>query len=200
MDASDFLPSETTINDVMSSVVKSVTDIFMPPPQRTAQVPAPAPGFSFNPATWGLTTWLLVGGLVFILARQRTRHNPHVSAKALAWRRRQRHGSIMKPSTFAAIERRAARGGSRDPSAVAGAAYWRTVGARYRESHNPFPASGMVLNPRHRRRSVRHGSPIRFHGAFADAGKAEARAARLGGIVRLMTVRGQRRYSVITAA
>ena len=50
----------------------------------------------------------------------------------LAWRRKQKPGAIMKPSTFRKIERKAAASGKyRSPKRVAGAAYWKTVASRY---------------------------------------------------------------------
>lgn len=57
---------------------------------------------------------------------------PRISKRVLTFRERQRRGAIMHPSTFAEIEREAAAGGARDPRAVAGAAYWKTLAARYR--------------------------------------------------------------------
>jgi len=57
-----------------------------------------------------------------------------VPEKILAWRRRQKPGKIMKPSTFKEIERKAREAGYDDPKAVAGAAYWKTVKAKYRET------------------------------------------------------------------
>jgi len=59
-----------------------------------------------------------------------------ISRRVLKYRERQRRGAVMRPSTFAAIERRAAAGGAYDPAAVAGAAYWKTLAAKYRG--NPF--------------------------------------------------------------
>lgn len=55
-----------------------------------------------------------------------------IAKRVLAFRERQRPGKIMRPSTFEEIEREAASGGARDPGAVAGAAYWKTLAARYR--------------------------------------------------------------------
>jgi hypothetical protein len=52
----------------------------------------------------------------------------------LKWRSRQKRGSIMKPSTFKSIERKAAKSGSKNPRAVAGAAYWRAAEAKYKKS------------------------------------------------------------------
>ena len=49
----------------------------------------------------------------------------------LKWRARQKPGHIMKPSTFRKI---AESKGVRNPSAVAGAAYWNAVKAGYKES------------------------------------------------------------------
>jgi hypothetical protein len=57
-----------------------------------------------------------------------------VPEKVLAWRRKQKRGAIMKPSTFKEIERKAREAGYDDPKAVAGAAYWRTVKAKYRKA------------------------------------------------------------------
>lgn len=57
-----------------------------------------------------------------------------IPKKVLPWRRRQREGSIMKPSTFEEIRRKAAASGEyEDPTAVAGKAYWMTVRKKYRE-------------------------------------------------------------------
>jgi hypothetical protein len=57
-----------------------------------------------------------------------------VPEKILAWRRRQKPGKIMKPSTFKEIERKAREAGYDDPKAVAGAAYWRTVKAKHKKA------------------------------------------------------------------
>ena len=54
-----------------------------------------------------------------------------ISEKLLKWRRRQKRGAIMKPSTFMEIKRDAAAKGADDPEAVAGAAYWKTARAKY---------------------------------------------------------------------
>lgn len=50
------------------------------------------------------------------------------------WRRNQKRGAIMKPSTFKSIEAKAAASGATNPEAVAGAAYWRTAKAKYEKS------------------------------------------------------------------
>lgn len=52
----------------------------------------------------------------------------------LDWRRRQKPGAIMKPSTFERIKRQAAARGADNPEAVAGAAYWKTAKAKYRRA------------------------------------------------------------------
>jgi len=57
-----------------------------------------------------------------------------ISKKLLKWRRKQKRGAIMKPSTFAAIEKKAAAGGATNPAAVAGKAYWKTAKAKYRKA------------------------------------------------------------------
>ena len=54
-----------------------------------------------------------------------------VSKHLLQWRKNQKRGAIMKPSTFARIERSASARGARDPEKVAGAAYWKTAKAKY---------------------------------------------------------------------
>ena len=53
--------------------------------------------------------------------------------KLLAWRKRQKPGAIMKPSTFKTIERKAAARGYSNPEAVAGRAYWTTAKAKFRK-------------------------------------------------------------------
>lgn len=51
-----------------------------------------------------------------------------------AWRAKQKPGAIMKPSTFKKVEKKAAASGATSPEKVAGAAYWKTARAKYRES------------------------------------------------------------------
>jgi len=53
--------------------------------------------------------------------------------KIKKWRRKQKRGAIMKPSTFQKIVQKAREAGYDDPEAVAGRAYWNTVEAKYRE-------------------------------------------------------------------
>ena len=54
----------------------------------------------------------------------------------LAWRRRQKRGAVMKPSTFRKIVRKARRKyGIKRAKKIAGAAYWRTARAKYRKRH-----------------------------------------------------------------
>jgi hypothetical protein len=55
-----------------------------------------------------------------------------IPLKVRKWRRRQKEGAIMKPSTFEEIKRKAAAGGATNPADVAGAAYWNTVRKMYR--------------------------------------------------------------------
>jgi len=57
-----------------------------------------------------------------------------VNPKLLRWRKRLKRGAIMKPSTFAAIEKKAAASGATNPKAVAGKAYWKTAKAKYRKA------------------------------------------------------------------
>ena len=54
-------------------------------------------------------------------------------AGMLAWRSRQKTGAIMSPGKFEEIERKAEAGGARNAAKVAGAAYWATVKAKYKE-------------------------------------------------------------------
>lgn len=57
-----------------------------------------------------------------------------VESKALLkWRSKKGKGEIMKPSTFEKIKESAARGGARNPEAVAGKAYWETARAKFKE-------------------------------------------------------------------
>jgi hypothetical protein len=56
------------------------------------------------------------------------------SKKLLKWRKKQPEGTIMDPSTFEEIKKKAAATGATDPEAVAGAAYWKTAKAKYKES------------------------------------------------------------------
>ena len=70
----------------------------------------------------------------------RGKPKPRKGDDMLDWRSRQKPGSIMKPSTFESIVRSAAARGATNPEAVAGAAYWKTVKAKYKESkkhHSP---------------------------------------------------------------
>lgn len=57
-----------------------------------------------------------------------------VSPGLKKWRKRQKPGAIMKPSTFKKIEKSAAAAGATDPAKVAGAAYWKTAKAKYNEA------------------------------------------------------------------
>jgi len=57
-----------------------------------------------------------------------------IAKRILAWRRKKSPGAIMKPETFEEIKGKAeAKGKYRSPTAVAGAAYWQTVRAKWRE-------------------------------------------------------------------
>ena len=58
----------------------------------------------------------------------------HIKEKILKWRSHQEKGSIMKPETFKEIEKEGDKEyGKGHGSAVAGAAYWKTVKAKYKE-------------------------------------------------------------------
>lgn len=65
-----------------------------------------------------------------------------IARRVLDFRERLRRGSVMRPSTFAEIERSAAASGATDPQKVAGAAYWKTLGARFREARERNPREG----------------------------------------------------------
>ena len=54
--------------------------------------------------------------------------------KERRWRKKQKRGEIMRPSTFIEIERKAAREGATDPRAVAGRAYWNVERSKYKRS------------------------------------------------------------------
>lgn len=77
----------------------------------------------------------------------RGRPKPRKGEGMLAWRSRQKPGAIMEPSTFASIEKKAAAGGARSPEAVAGAAYWATAKAKYKEKHHSCPTNPKFDNP-----------------------------------------------------
>jgi hypothetical protein len=69
-----------------------------------------------------------------------------IPEKVLAWRERQRKGSIMKPATFRGIKRKAARGGYAIPSAVGGKAYWVTVLRKYLDEFQGDKTAMRTLN------------------------------------------------------
>lgn len=54
-----------------------------------------------------------------------------IPEKVLAWRETKRRGTIMHPTTFRAIKRKAAKAGYLIPSAVGGKAYWITTLRKY---------------------------------------------------------------------
>jgi len=60
-----------------------------------------------------------------------------VSRKKRTWRRQQKRGAIMQPSTFKRIKEEAKRRygvGEERAKRIAGKAYWRTVESKYRKS------------------------------------------------------------------
>lgn len=65
---------------------------------------------------------------------KRRKKNIKIPAKMLAWREKQKHGSVMRPSTFKKIEQKAKKAGYMFPKAVAGSAYWKTLRAKYRDA------------------------------------------------------------------
>ena len=54
-----------------------------------------------------------------------------IGESVLKWRRKQKRGAIMKPSTFRRIESDATAKGAENPKKVAGAAYWKTVRSKF---------------------------------------------------------------------
>jgi hypothetical protein len=103
-----------------------------------------------------------------------------ISRRVLKYRERQRRGAVMRPSTFAAIERRAAAGGAYDPEAVAGAAYWKTLAAKYRG--NPYPVrfikpsdADYLINLYHLARTALAGEPSGRYERMLWASKAFAK-------------------------
>lgn len=68
----------------------------------------------------------------------RGKPKPRKGKGLLAWRSRQKRGAIMKLSTFEKIKRKATAAGATNPEAVAGAAYWATAKAKFREKGKGF--------------------------------------------------------------
>jgi hypothetical protein len=61
-----------------------------------------------------------------------------VPSKVKQWRSHQRRGSIMKAKTFKEIEHKAMKEyhiGKKRAAAVASAAYWKSVRAKFKETH-----------------------------------------------------------------
>lgn len=60
-----------------------------------------------------------------------------IPKKVLKWREKQKRGAIMKPSTFESIKEGAAKkyGSEERGKEAAGAAYYKTLMAKYHESH-----------------------------------------------------------------
>jgi len=56
-----------------------------------------------------------------------------IARRLLEWRKKQKRGAIMEPSTFKSIKRKAKKEGYDDPEAVAGAAYWRAARKKFAE-------------------------------------------------------------------
>lgn len=77
----------------------------------------------------------------------RGKPKPRKGKGMLAWRSRQKPGAIMTPEKFEKIKRKAAAGGARSPESVAGAAYWKTAKAKYREKHHSSPIHEKFSNP-----------------------------------------------------
>ena len=65
------------------------------------------------------------------MARKSTKKT---SAGLRKWRRKQKPGAIMKPSTFKKIESKAKKAGATNPEAVAGSQYWKIARTKYRKS------------------------------------------------------------------
>jgi len=67
--------------------------------------------------------------------------------KLLRWRERQRPGAIMRPATFERIVRQIMRRygfGRERAEKIAGAAYWQTVRAKYRERRRGSPVARAI--------------------------------------------------------
>lgn len=66
--------------------------------------------------------------------------------KLLRWRKRQKKGAIMEPETFEEIKRKAAASKkTRDAKKVAGAAYWKTAKAKFRERKKKYRKIKLAL-------------------------------------------------------
>lgn len=64
--------------------------------------------------------------------RRTERKGRKIPRAMLEYRERAGRGKIMRPETFEEIKRKAAASGATDPEAVAGAAYWKTLRAKFR--------------------------------------------------------------------
>ncbi len=60
-----------------------------------------------------------------------------IPKKVLKWREKQPTGAIMSPEKFESIKKGAAKGGAKDPEAVAGSQYWDDVRKKYAATHCP---------------------------------------------------------------
>lgn len=74
--------------------------------------------------------------------------NPEIPEEVLEFREKVPKGKIMKPSTFKAIEKKAKRGKYKKPRAVAGAAYWKTVKAKYRQALHDYVVKEILRGDR----------------------------------------------------
>lgn len=72
---------------------------------------------------------------------------PRAGKGLAAWRSRQKRGAIMEPSTFQEIKKKAAARGARSSEDVAGAAYWKTAKAKFKEKHHSPPIHDKYSNP-----------------------------------------------------
>ncbi len=78
-----------------------------------------------------------------------------IPERVLAWRERQRRGSVMRPKTFKRIKGKARRTGYRTPSAVAGKAYHVTLLSKYLDSHpGDVGVQGLLSKLVRRRRRI----------------------------------------------
>lgn len=78
-----------------------------------------------------------------------------IPERVLAWRERQRRGSIMRPKTFKRIKGKAKRTGYRIPSAVAGKAYNVTLLSKYLDTHPKDVGVKILLSKLVKRRGKR---------------------------------------------
>lgn len=176
---------DDTLNSVLSGAMAGISNMLNPPLAstnivQTTAYPTMTPAFSWlNPSTWTMTTWLLVGGGIFLLTGGFKR-NPIGSVLLENPRRRRRRSHRRNPYPASGF----VTGLARNPVSYGGSAAMTLVRA----------------NPRRRKSHHTSKGRLKFHGAFSHLSDAEAKAARLGGWIKSFSLRGHQRYSVVTAA